>query len=104
MQLKSGSMKISLQSKPKTDSSLPGFIMKKIPGPAIEPSKAVMPGQVLGKITKTVTLKYDSQITKGLNTSSVNKNVNIDAFKQFRDIDVQLISGQKKQNNSSLKV
>ena len=40
MQLKSGSMKISLQSKPKTHSSLPGFIMKKIPGPAIEPPQS----------------------------------------------------------------
>ena len=105
MQLKSGAMKISLQSKPKTQQNLSGLIMNKIPGPAIEPSKAVMPGQVLGKISKTVTLKYDSHdkvITKGLNTSSVNKNGNIEAFKQFRDIDVQLISGQKKQNNSSL--
>ena len=103
MQLKSGAMKISLQSKPKAHQNLPGFIMKKIPGPAKDTSKAIIPGQVLGKISKTVTLKYDSHdkvITKGLNTSSVEKNKNIDAFKQFRDIDVQLISGQKKHNSS----
>ena len=98
-QLKSGAMKISLQSKPKT---FPGLIMNKIPGPTIDPSKSMIQGQVLGKISKTVTLKYDSndKVTKGIHSGATKGN--IDAFKQFRDIDVQLLTGPKKNNNTSL--
>ena len=101
-QLKSGAMKISLQSKPKTYPGLPGLIMNKIPGPTIDPSKSIIQGQVLGKISKTVTLKYDSNDKVTKRTPSGATKGNIDAFKQFRDIDVQLLTGPKKNNNTSL--